>query len=102
MNEEQTRELIRDELRNLIASDRYTFQKKVQMFDGRNFQFGRSVGTKFGTASDQKMSFWGVTPVDQPETVSDPAGGGDPGVDTPARTAIATVIDRLQEIGIIQ
>ncbi len=99
---QQIREIMREELINFIASDRYTFQKHIQMFNGRHIQTGRGDGTKIGTASDQKLGFWGVTPVDQPETVADPSGGGDAGVDIPARNAINAIIDRLQESGIIK
>ncbi len=101
-NEQQIREIIQDELSNFLASDRYTFQKHIQIFDGRNVQTGRTTGTKIGTASDQKLGLWGVVPVDQPETVADPSGGGDAGVDIPARNAINAIIDRLQEIGAIK
>ena len=99
LNEERVREIIREEFSTFIRSDRFTFSKLIQMLDGRNFQFGRGTGTKIGTATDQKLSFYGVTPVDQPATVSDPSGGGT--VDTEARTAIIALIDRNQEIGTI-
>ena len=72
MNEEQIREIIKDELRNLLASDRYVFHKTIQILDGRNIQTGRSNGTKIGTATDQKLALYGVTPVVQP-TSSDQA-----------------------------
>ena len=44
------KETIKDELRDFILAERYTFQKHVQFFDGRNVQTGRTVGTKIGTA----------------------------------------------------
>jgi len=100
MNEEQIRQIIREELSNLIASDRYTFQKHLQLFDGRNIQTGRTTGTKIGTANDQKIAFWGGTPVNQPETITDPTGGAT--IDDIARTAIKAIIDRLQEINLIK
>lgn len=56
-------------------------------------------GIKLGSASTSLLGFYGATPVDQPLTVSDPAGGGT--VDTEARTAIGAIIDRLQELGLI-
>lgn len=56
-------------------------------------------GMQIGTSSSQLLGFYGVAPVDQPATVSDPAGGGT--VDTEARTAINAIIDRLQELGLI-
>lgn len=87
-------------LRGLVLSDRYVFQRDVQMMPGRNFQLPTSTGTKFGTATTQKLAFYGVTPVDQPATVSDPSGQAND-LDTEARAAINTIIDRLQELGLI-
>jgi len=97
MTEEQIRNIIREELSALFAIDRYTFQKHLQLFDGRNVQTGRTTGTKIATASDQKLGFYGVTPVDQPETVADASGcSGD------ADDKVNDVIDRLQELGFIK
>ena len=79
--------------------ERYTFQKNIQIFDARNIQLGRTNGTKIGTATDQLLAFYGVTPVNQPATVADPSGGLT--VDGPSRGAINSIIDRLQELGLI-
>lgn len=99
MTEEEVRQIIREELSNLLAIDRYTFQKHLQIFDAKNIQLGRTTGTKIGTATTQKLAFYGVTPVDQPATVDDPTGGAT--TDAQARGAINTIIDRLQELGLI-
>jgi len=56
-------------------------------------------GVKIGSATTSLLGFYGVTPVDQPATVADPAGGLT--VDAEARTAINAIIDRLQELGLI-
>jgi len=101
LTEQQVRDIIRDELSDFATNERYTFQKHLQIFDGRNVQTGRGTGTKFGTATDQKIGFYNTTPVDQPATIADPEGGGDAGVDTPARTAIEALISRLKELGLI-
>ena len=99
--EQQIRQIIREELQNLIKIDKYVWDKHLQILDARNIQVGRGTGCKIATATDQKLGFFGTTPVDQPATVSDPSGAGDAGVDTPARTAINAIIDRLQELGLI-
>ena len=83
----------------LVKSDHYTFEKGIQMLDGRNVQLGKGTGTKIGTATDQKLAFFGDTPVDQPATIADPSGGVTQ--DAEARTAVNTLIDRLQELGLI-
>ena len=56
-------------------------------------------GLKIGTATTSLIGFYGVTPVDQPATVTDPTGGLT--VDAEARTAINAIIDRLQELGLV-
>ena len=60
---------------------------------------GTKRGLQIGGAATDELGFFGATPVDQPATVSDPSGGIT--VDTEARAAIAAVIDRLQELGLI-
>ena len=60
---------------------------------------GTKRGLQIGGASTDELGFFGATPVDQPATVADPSGGST--VDTEARAAIADVIDRLQELGLI-
>lgn len=58
-----------------------------------------ATGTKIGTATNQLLGFYNKTPVDQPATVADPAGGAV--IDAESRTAIIAIIDRLQELGLI-
>ena len=100
VSEQKVREIIRQELGNFILTDKYIFEKLVQFLDGRNIQLGKTTGTKLGTSSSEKLGLWGTTPVDQPETVSDPSGGGT--VDSQARTAVIAIIDRMQELGSIK
>lgn len=56
-------------------------------------------GLRIGGAATSLLGFYGATPVDRPDTIADPAGGGT--IDAEARTAINTIIDRLQELGLI-
>ena len=99
LTEQQIRQIVRDELEPIFGIDRLRFEKHIQILDARNIQLGRTTGTKFGTATDQKVGFYGTIPVDQPAAVSDPSGGGTQ--DAEARTAINAIIDRLQELGLI-
>lgn len=75
------------------------FNNKIYFKDGTNINAGGVNGLKIGTATTEKLGFFGETPVDQPATVSDPSGGAT--VDSQARTAISSLIDRLQELGLI-
>jgi hypothetical protein len=83
----------------LLYSDRAVYSKNIQMQGGRNIQLSTVTGTQIATATDQLLAFYGITPVNQPDTVTDPSGGAT--VDSQARTAINAIIDRLQEIGLI-
>ena len=65
MNEEQIRQIVREEFDEFLASDRYVFHKLVQFLDGRNIQVGTTTGTKIGTAVSQRLSVYGVTPIIQ-------------------------------------
>lgn len=56
---------MREEMSSIFKSDRFSFEKHLQLLDGRNMQVGRGTGTKIGTAADQKLGFFGVTPVIQ-------------------------------------
>jgi hypothetical protein len=56
-------------------------------------------GLRIGGATTSLVGFYGATPVDRPDTVADPTGGST--IDAEARTAINTIIDRLQELGLI-
>lgn len=99
MDEQQIRDIIRDELTNLVGIDRYTFQKNLQIFNGRNIQVGKGTGTKIGTETTQKIGLYGKTPVVQGGAIADPAGGST--IDAQARTAISSILTVLRNIGII-
>ena|SRR3990167_10463308 len=84
MNEEEARQLkeeialLRNIIFQLIKSDRYTFQKNIQMLDGRNIQLATGTGTKIGTAggsTGQKLGFFNATPVVQQTGVAVSAAG---------------------------
>lgn len=97
-----------------VLSDRYLFQKDIELLDGRKIKMGIGTGTQIGTTSSEKISLWGVTPVDQPETVTDASASSvtDTGDSTDNSTinsnfssvvtAINTIKDRLQEVGIMK
>lgn len=67
--------------------------------DGVTLNTGTATGIKIGGATTQKLGFYNATPVDQPATIADPAGGTT--TDAEARAAIAAIIDALQELGLL-
>lgn len=83
----------------LLKSDRYTVQKTVQIFDGRNMQLGNGTGTMIGTEAAQKLGFLGTAPIPRQASIALPTGGST--TDTQARVAIGTVISTIQAFGFI-
>lgn len=60
MTPEEVRQIIREELKELIGMNGFIFQKGIQMMDGRNIQTGRTLGTIIGGAYDQKVGFYTI------------------------------------------
>jgi hypothetical protein len=86
MDEDKIRQLISEELtaRFGYGASKLSLKQHLQMMDGRNIQAGRTTGTKIGTATDQKIGFFGATPV----------------VRQAAPTTLANVISVLQALGL--
>lgn len=91
-------QVLEDRLNHLEKSDRLTIQKTIQMFDGRNIQTGRGTGTKFGTATTQKLGFFNQTPRVQVSAISTPTGGAI--IDAEARSSINQIITGLKALGL--
>lgn len=51
-----------------MNSTRFRFQTGVEITGGYNIILGTTTGTKIGTATTQKLSFWNATPIVQPTT----------------------------------
>jgi len=66
MNEQDVRRIIREELIGLTGGGQFTFERPIQILDGRNIQLGQTTGTQIGQATTQKLAFWGKTPIIQP------------------------------------
>ena len=104
LTEQDVRRIIKEELKDLLFSDRYVFHKTIQILGGRNIQLGTEEGTKFGTASTQLLGFYGATPVDRPTAVNDApvrSGSYSQSEAQSVSDSINTVIDRLQELGLL-
>ena len=91
------RQIIREELIGLIRSDRYTFQKTIQIADGVDIQLGTNTGTLIGLDSGNKIGFFGKTPIGQQANISNPVGGGTQ--DTQARAAIDSLLSLVENFG---
>ncbi len=58
-----------------ITDNRQSFNVAGTIADGVNWAFGTSTGTQIGTATSQKIGFFGKTPIVQPTMGSATAGG---------------------------
>lgn len=91
--------ILEDRLNMLERSDRYIFQKSIQIMDGRNIQLGTGTGTMIGTSSSQLLGFFGKTPRAQ-GSLSSP-GSGLTASDGTARQAIIDIQTLLRNFGLI-
>ena len=71
----------------------------ITIADTGDFIFNASTGTKFATATTQKMAWWNATPVVQGAAVADASGGAT--IDAEARTAINTLLARVRTYGLL-
>lgn len=69
------------------------------MNEGANISFGTGAGSKIGTGTTQKLSFYNATPIVQGASIVDATGGAT--IDAQARTAVNAVISRLEALGLI-
>lgn len=75
-------------MREIFHSDKFHFNRNMQIANGRNIEVGKSVGTMIATEPDQMLGFFGQTPRVQLPTgvLVNPTGGAT--VDAQARAAI--------------
>ena len=97
----------------LIKSDKYYFSKLISLADGANIVMSSGTGTKFASSSDQKIGFWGITPIIRPSSTGEgsgfSAGGGTAVTHTSTFTGntgstaytISDIIKHLKNIGLI-
>jgi hypothetical protein len=96
MNPEQLAEF------NALKARMDALEKSSKVFrfvDGKNIQTGRTTGTKIGTAADQKIGFYGKTPIVQQASISGPSGGAN--IDSEARSVINAILTTLRNPGFI-
>jgi hypothetical protein len=101
--QEQLLRSLEKRLNDLEKSDRFSVYKLIQMFDGKNFQFGQTTGTKLGLSASEKSSFHGVAPVVQAGAISAPTAPSGTYVQAEAQsmeTAVNAIRTALQDKGI--
>lgn len=76
--------------------------------DALDFVFGTTTGTKFGTATTQKLAFWNATPIVQPTTAVGSATLTSPGGGTQIKTddtfdgyTLQQVVKALRNLGLL-
>jgi len=79
-----------------VAADGIYAGGGIVLADAKNIAVNTTTGTQLATATNQKLGFYGATPVDQPDTIADASGcSGD------ADDKVNLIIDRLQELGLL-
>lgn len=75
MTLEERVKLLEDLVNKMVKTDRYIFERQIQIFDGRSIIAGTNQGLTIGTvggSSGQKLGFFGATPVVQQTLPSTP------------------------------
>lgn len=72
MDEQEINKLIDERIANFLTVRGFVFSKPIQILDGRDVQTGRGTGTMIATAGDQKLGFFGTTPIAQPTLPGSP------------------------------
>lgn len=96
--EQERLRILEQVVQKLVASDRYTFQKDAQFFDGRNISTGSTIGTKIGTTSTQKIAFLGADPIAQLASSTHATVSGS-AEDAIARNLCNEILDCLEGFG---
>lgn len=89
---------LEERLGRLEKSDRFIFDKHLQLLDGNNVQVSKTFGTKIGTETTQKLGFFGKTPIVQVSAIGAPTGGATQ--DAEARSAINSIRSALTNLGL--
>ena len=71
----------------------------LTLSDAVNLVVNATTGTKFGTATTQKLGFWNKAPITQPAAIADAAGGAV--IDAEARTALNALLAAQRLTGLI-
>ena len=98
MNEQQVRNIIREELASFMKQSKYVFDRPIQILDGNDIVLPQTIGTRIGTSASQKIGFFGVTPAVQPPAITIPSGGSVS--DSECRTAVTHIIGDLRTLGL--
>lgn len=78
-------------------SDKFIFQKHLQIADGRKIFLGTTTGTRIGSATTEKIGFYNKTPVVQAGAISSPTPPGVAYVQAEAQSA-RNAIDAIRTV----
>lgn len=100
MTPEEVRNIVREELAFMVKNKKLVFPYPIQILDGNDITLAKNVGTRIGTAVDQKLGFFGATPIVKHFDVGDVtvSGAAEDGV---ARGAINDIHALLRLYGLM-
>lgn len=75
------------------------FSDHITIADAKNIILNTTTGTKIGTTTSQKLGFYNASPIAQGASVADATGGVV--IDSEARTAVNSLISRIESLGLI-
>ena len=99
MDENQVRQIVREELARFMKQSKYVFDRPIQILDGNDITLASEHGTRIGTSATQKMAFFGNTPITPFGSgyLVQPTGGSV--VDAQARATINDMKYLLEQFG---
>lgn len=99
MNEEQARQIVREELARFMKQSKYVFDRPIQVLDGNDVVLASDHGTRFGTDPAQKIAFLGATPIPRYGPITYPSGGSV--IDYEARAGVNDALYVLSQFGLL-
>jgi hypothetical protein len=88
-------------LTDFIQFSSYNFNKPIKLNEGADIESNIGAGINIGMSDTEKLGFWGVAPVDQPDAIANIGSGGSDS-DGAVRVQVENILNALRSVGIIK